>query len=136
MKINKTSQEKTNTCNQKRVSYLPSLGALLGEFREDDILFGMFLLVLLPARLHEEGVRRHAALGPRITFTTRHPSLCGYWRLNGEVLLLKNGLVLWRLDLLLQMVVLVLSRLQQRVDVAMMVFLGINAEKHDVSDIS
>lgn len=43
---------------------LPSLGALLGELGEVDRGIGVFLLVLLPAGLHEEGVRGH--LAPRL----------------------------------------------------------------------
>ena len=43
---------------------LPSLGALLGELGEVDRRVGVLLLVLLAARLHEEGVRGH--LAPRL----------------------------------------------------------------------
>lgn len=43
---------------------LPSLGTFLGELSEVDRGIGVFLLVLLPAGLHEEGVRGH--LAPRL----------------------------------------------------------------------
>ena len=40
---------------------LPSLGTFLGEFSEIDRRVWVFLLVLFPAGLHEEGVRGHLA---------------------------------------------------------------------------
>lgn len=47
--------------HENRYSYLPSFGALAREFGENHRLFGVLLLVLLAARLHEKGVRGHSA---------------------------------------------------------------------------
>lgn len=44
-------------------TYLPPLGALLGELSEHDILLRVLLLVLLSAHLNEESVGSHAPAG-------------------------------------------------------------------------
>jgi len=58
----------------------------------------MFLLVLLPAGLHKEGIRCHTAPGPRIGFSTRHPAFGSYWlQLLLVLLLVQNRLVVRRM---------------------------------------
>lgn len=55
------------------MTYLPPLGAFLGEFSEHYVLLRVLLLVLLPADLYEVGVSRHPPPGLSVSLSySRH----------------------------------------------------------------
>lgn len=56
--------------NRFLFAYFPLFRALFREFRKDDLLPWMLLLVFLAARLDEERIRRH--LTPWLTIILRH----------------------------------------------------------------
>lgn len=74
------------------MNYLPSLRALLGELGEHDVLLGVFLLVFLPARLHEERVGGHTAPWPGVGLCTRHSTFRGKRCLRSYLLVLLQNL--------------------------------------------
>ena len=75
-------------------THLPPEGAFFGKFLEDDVLIGVLLLVLLAARLYEEGVRGHTA--PRLG------------RLRSSLVLLHNCVILLEIILMVQLLYLML----------------------------